>query len=362
MASSSSFRLQLAAYKQVIDVDITTYSKQLLKATHKHYGRWPAETEADIFLDMLSRGGKRIRAVLVMVGYEMCGGTDRRMIAQAARAIEMFHAYILMIDDVQDRSSLRRGKPTAHELAAAYHRKHKLKGDPHHAGISLALNAALAGAHEAQDILVNLDADPQLRLRVLGMVNRTMVVTAHGQACDIMNELVEAPSQKDAERVLEWKTAQYTIINPLQVGMVLAGADDRTIQAVTPYGQHLGKAFQITDDILGVYGDEKTVGKAPGEDIREGKGTLLMLNALRLSDPGDKAFLQKCLGNSDVTGADLEVCKRIIIACGALEKMRQEVHGHVEQAMQTLGGIELWTPEGTMFLRELALFLQDRLA
>src|SRR6476661_859347 len=149
--------LKLAEYKRAIDDDLQTYAAYLRKTSAEQFGQEVTEADTDIFLDILERGGKRIRGALVMAGYEMCGGTDRKMIVQAARAIEMIHAYALIVDDIQDRSALRRGKPTAHELLAAYHGKHGFRGDAHHAGISLALSAAMVGSHAAQTVLANLD-------------------------------------------------------------------------------------------------------------------------------------------------------------------------------------------------------------
>lgn len=354
---------RLAAYKLRIDADIAAYAELLQAGVRRQYGQAVAEVEANIFLDILGRGGKRIRGALVMAGYEMCGGTNQKMIIQAARAIEMLHAYMLIIDDVQDRSDLRRGKPSAHKLIEVYHQKHKLKGDVSHAGVSIALNAALVGAHAAQAILANMNAEPQLKLNAISITNRTMGITAHGQTLDILNELVAEPTEEDIQRVLEWKTALYTVINPLHVGMVLAGADCRATDAITPYGLHAGKAFQITDDILGIFGEEKDLGKTPGDDIREGKGTLLILYALKHASQDDKKFLQECLGNPELTVKDFEHCKQIIKTSGALANARQVSAEHLEKAIAALDkSTGLWTQEGTQFLKGLAQALQNRIA
>ncbi|HEY5805844.1 MAG TPA: polyprenyl synthetase family protein [Candidatus Saccharimonadales bacterium] len=356
---------KLAEYKQAIDADIAVYGDYVRKTTGDLYGRHVQEIETDVFLDVLGRGGKRIRGSLVMAGYEMCGGTNRPMIIQTARAIEMLHAYILIVDDIQDRSVLRRGKSSAHKMIEVYHKKHLLKGDAAHAGISLALNAALAGAHAAQAILANLDAEPQLRLNVLSITNRTMGITAHGQTLDIVNELVGQPSEEDIERVLEWKTALYTVINPLHVGMVLAGADCRVTDAITPYGHHAGKAFQITDDILGIFGEEKDLGKTPGDDIREGKGTILVLYALKNAPAADKAFLKKSLGNPQLTAEEFETCKQIIEKTGALAYAQERVAKHLSDALASLdndNAKDLWSKEGADFLKGIARALQNRVA
>lgn len=354
---------QLAKYKGAIDADIEEYAAEVRETTFKNYGQRVFDVEVDLFLDMLLRGGKRIRGGLVMAGYEMCGGTDRAMIVQAARAIEMLHAYILIIDDIQDRSALRRGKPTIHKLVEAYHHQHRLKGSAEHAGISLALMAAITGAHLAQAVLTDLKVSPGLRIEALSLTNQTMAITAHGQTLDIMNELVDMPTQEDVERVLEWKTALYTVINPLQVGMALAGADDFALEAIKPYGQYAGKAFQITDDILGIFGDEEDLGKTPGDDIREGKGTLLALHALQHASTTDKEFLQQSLGNQDLTSEDFERCKQIIRVTGALEYARQLAADSLRLATESLESAgSHWNREGTDFLKSLAQALQTRVS
>lgn len=360
MGAGPLLREQLNAYKTVIDDDIAAYAAYVRKITEDQYGEYAALT-TDVFLDVLARGGKRIRGALVMVGYTMCGGRDQAMIVQAARAIEIFHAYILMIDDIQDRSSLRRGKPTAHEMLAGHHRRHHWRGDPQHAGISLTLNAATAGAHAAENILANLNADPQLKLNALSITNRTMVITDHGQTYDIMNELLPKPCPEFVEQILEWKTAQYSFINPLHVGMVLAGAGCKATDAITPYARHAGRAFQLCDDILGIFGDEQELGKSPMDDIREGKHTMLIFYALEHASAEDKAFLERCLGDSGLTNREFERCKKIIKSSGALEHTRRLAAQEAAAAVASLkAGKGLWSEQGTAFLRDLVETLQDR--
>ena len=354
---------KLAGYKRAIDADIAAYARQLKASSRQEFGQQVAEVDTDVFLGILSRGGKRIRGALVMAAYEMCGGTDRTMIVQAARAIEMLHAYALIIDDIQDRSALRRGKPSAHRMLAVYHRKHQLNGDADQAGVSLALSAAMVGMHAGQTILANLNVDPQLKLNALSITNRTMTITAHGQTLDILNQLVAEPSAADIERVLEWKTALYTVINPLHVGMVLAGADCEATDAITPYGLHAGKAFQITDDILGIFGDEQELGKTPGDDIREGKGTLLVLYALQHAQPSSQEFLKKCLGDPRLTSKDFSRCRRIIKTSGALEHAQKEAAHHLDKALAVLNTTSgLWNQDGTDFLKGLTRALQNRVS
>jgi len=360
MTQTPSSASRLATYKRRIDDDIAQYAKSVRANTQKQYGEH-ATLEVDAFLDMLSRGGKRIRGALVMAGYEMSGGTDEAMILHTARAVEMMHAYVLIVDDIQDRAILRRGKPATYRYFAEYHRKNHLKGDAEHTGISLALNAAMAGAHAAEIILANLPAEPQLRLNVLSIMNRTMMITYHGQMTDIINSLVETPSVADIDRVLEWKTALYSFINPLHVGMVLAGADCHYTDAITPFALHLGRAFQITDDIIGIFGEEEKAGKSPMDDIREGKATVLSAYAVAHARGGNKLFLKACLSKADLTANEFDRCKAIVVETGALQYAQEKAAAEVAQAVTELRAVaHNWPAESVDFLRGLAQQVQNR--
>lgn len=354
------FKTKLTDYKKLIDGDIARYSKRLEKTTLQDYGA-NARLDIDAFIAILERGGKRIRGSLVMVGYEMCGGANQAMILEAARAIEMLHAYILIIDDIQDRSLVRRGGPSAHKLLADYHVRHGLADEAGHFGISIGLNSALAGGHAAQALLTNLDAPDGLRIKIIEMVNRTMMITAHGQTNDIMNEVVAEVDDANIERVLEWKTAHYTFLNPLQVGMTLAGADVSDTASIRPYATHAGKAFQITDDILGIFGNEYDSGKSPLDDIREGKRTVLTAYALKHANSADQNFLIQMLGNQKLTPAEFVRCKEILQESGALEHARDSAKQHVDQALRALDASpSAWSQDGIQFLRGLATYLLSR--
>lgn len=356
------FNAQLAVYKQLIDADIKGYSKQFERETLQQFGV-NARLAVDTYLSVLARGGKRIRGSLAILAYEMCGGNDKDMIIKAARALEMIHAYILMVDDFQDRSGIRRGGPTGHVLLGNYHRRHELAGDAEHFGASIAINAALTGSHAAQQILADLDVYPELKLKAIQTINHTMVVTAHGQTNDIMNEVVAEVSERDIDRVLEWKTAHYTFLNPLTMGMILAGAEDKSIKAITDYAVHAGKAFQITDDILGTFGSEFESGKSPMDDIREGKRTLITAYALEHTTDDNKNFLVQMLGSAQLTPVEFERCKDILIESGSLQYAQKAAEKHVIKSLRSLENHpEDWSEQGIDFLRGLAKSLINRTA
>lgn len=348
-----SFKSALKKHKQAIDADIAAYVDYLKESSAAQYGDY-SELALEAYCEMLTRGGKRLRGALVIEGYTMSGGTNMPMIMQAARAIEMIHAYLLMIDDIQDRSLTRRGGPTAHiKLAKAV--------DDDHLGETLATNAALLGNHAAMMILANLDAPAELRSNVLSILNRTLVVTAHGQIADPMIQRNKKATEADVMKMQEWKTATYTILNPLHVGMVLAGAGCEVTDGVTPYAMAAGQAFQITDDIIGTFGDEVKTGKGTMDDIREGKRTLLTVYALGHAKPADHTFLLSCLGDPKLTAEDFKKCQEIIRQTGALDYAQQQAKNYCTQALDSLHkNSRQWSKEGTEFLQGMAEYLLTR--
>jgi geranylgeranyl diphosphate synthase type I len=190
-----------------------------------------------------------------------------------------------------------------------------------------------------------------------------MLVTAHGQTLDILGEAREEADREQVERMMEWKTATYTVLNPRHVGMGLAGADCHATDAITEYALHTGKAFQITDDILGTFGSMHESGKSPHDDIREGKRTLLTVYALEHAAPADQNFLLHMLGNRDLKPAEFNRCKDIIVSAGALDYARAQAAKHIEQAIASLDAeATRWSAEGVQFLRELAQYLLGRQA
>lgn len=350
------FAAKMAGYKQLIDADIAAYSKQLQKTTLEQYGK-NARLEVDAFLSILERGGKRLRGGLTMLAYEMCGGKDQAMIVSAARAIEMIQAYILIIDDIQDRSAVRRGGPAAHAMLADYHRKNGLSGDGEHFGLAVALNSALGGMHRANSLFSELNVSEDLRLKAIDALNQAMTITAHGQTSDLLYEMLEEVDQKAIERVFELKTANYTVLNPLRVGMILGGANWPDI-VINNYAVAAGNAFQITNDILGTFGGSE---QASMDDIREGKRTIMVIYALENTKPADKAFLTRVLGNERLTPTEFDRCKELLLSSGALQYTKAQAKKYAEQAVKAVQNKPAgWSAEGQQFLRGFAHYILER--
>jgi geranylgeranyl diphosphate synthase type I len=347
------FTQKLGEYKQAIDADIAGYCDQLNTTTSKNYGQ-SSLIVSQAYTDILKRGGKRIRGALTLVGYEMCGGQDREMIILAARAVEMMHAYLLIIDDIQDNSEVRRGGPSAHKLLESVHRAQKWRGTAEHIGTGLALNAALLGLHSAEMVLANLAVEDELKVKALNIMNHTMAVTSHGQTHDIINQIAADTSLEEVESIMQWKSAHYSFLNPIHTGMVLAGAPCEDTNAITQYALNLGKAFQIADDLL-VVDATGSSGKNPIDDLREGKRTLLTVYALENAKTAEAAFLDKCLGDPDLSERDFEHCRVILVESGAAGYAKKTAEQYIAAARKSLKQhAGMWDDESVLFLDQLA--------
>lgn len=356
------FKSRLNDYRSIIDERIVTFVNRFETDTAEQFGELPLVV-MHTFTDYLRRGGKRIRGALTMVSYELFGGENKEMILEAALAIEILQAYILMMDDIQDRSEIRRGGPTAHIILKDYHQKHHLRDDPLHFGESMTMNAFTVACHTAINIIAGLDTEPESILKALKNINRCYTTTGHGQTMDIFNEVIDSVNEQDVDNVLVWKTAFYTFVNPMQFGAILAGAGDKDLSSIYGYAIPAGRAFQITDDILGIYGRELESGKSPLDDIKEGKRTVLSIKALELAPKADSYFLEQCLGKHDLTITEFKQCQKIISDSGALEYAKSAAKKSVREAITAVQSMSnSWSPDSINFLEGLVRFLLDRRA
>jgi len=352
----------LTDYKKLIDADIDSFCEDAIAESYESFGEYPTQA-VKAYCALLSRGGKRIRGALTMTAYKMLGGDNEQVALEAARAIEMLHAYILMVDDIQDRSEIRRGGPTAHMILKKYHEKHHLKDEALHFGESITMNGFLFGSHRALTVIADLDLDADRKLAAIKNVNKHFINTAYGQSLDIFNEVTESADEDAVDKVLLWKTAFYTFSNPLQLGAILAGATEADLVKLEEYSLHAGRVFQLTDDILGIYSEESSSGKSPLDDIKEGKRTILTVKALELAGKSDAYFLEQMLGNKQLTQSEFQRCKEIIEDSGALAYAQKQAKDSVIDALSSLEEARAsWGVEQVEFLEQLVKFLINRKA
>lgn len=352
------FAKELAEYQARIEQCLQNIANKLLDDTQQKYGEHPFEV-VKAYTDVLLRGGKRLRGALAICSYEMFGGSNKELIDQAAAGLEMLNAYILIADDIQDRSALRRGGPTAHTMLATYHKNHNLSGEARHFGESLAINASLFGLHESLNTFLELPVSAEDRIAALSLINQGFITTVHGQTLDIYNEYAPNVSEESAENVLIWKTAHYTFINPLQLGATLANAHKADIQVLTEFSLHAGKLFQLADDVTGIFSTQEEIGKSPLDDIKEGKRNNLILQALKLATPKDTEFLSDMLGNQKLTKQQFSKCQSIIRDSGALNNISQMAQYELTQSLENL--LSDWPQKQRSFLEGLVSQIYKRL-
>jgi geranylgeranyl diphosphate synthase type I len=284
-------------------------------------------------------GGKRLRPAFGYWGWRAVAGPapSPDPVLPALAALELLHAFALVHDDIMDRSSLRRGEPTVHRALAAVHGRRGLRGSPEHYGVSTAIlvgDLCLVWA----DILMSMASVPaRSLLRARAGYDRMRAETIAGQFLDVQGEASTEWTLGLALRTAQLKTARYTVTRPLLFGATLAASAEPGLrQAFEHYGDLVGVAFQLRDDLLGLYGDPSTLGKPVGEDLRAGKPTVVLELARLLADPGQLAELRRIRNASN--GFDVERAVRVIEETGAVRRVEDLIARKLEIAYDALDG------------------------
>ena len=292
--------------------------------------------------DFVLNGGKRLRPAFAYWGWRaVASGHPDPDVLLLFSALELLHACALVHDDVIDDSSTRRGKPTAHVRFAALHRERRWRGSPDRFGTSAAIllgDLALAWADDIVFQVSGLSLPPDAQRRIHRVWGEIRTEVLGGQYLDIVAEASAAESIASAMNVDTFKTACYTVARPLQLGVAVA-ADRPDVQAVfKEFGTDLGVAFQLRDDVLGVFGDPAVTGKPSGDDLRSGKRTVLLAEAVELADKSDPLaanLLRSSIG-ARLTDEQVGELRGVIESVGALAAAEQRIADLTERALAAL--------------------------
>ena len=317
-------------------MDARTYLKDYAKRADKYLAQFFAEKIDEVkdigrggkgvlmAVDMLTRykkfiqGGKKLRGAQIQLGYEIAGGKKRDVLS-ASTCIEIIHSFLLMHDDIMDLDTLRRGLPTIHRQYEDRHRKLKLGKDTSHYGISMGIGMGDLGAYLGTEVLLGSSLDTDKKLKASIYLFRLLQRVAYGQGLDVTYEQMKDITEHDVMQVHLHKTSIYTVVGPLKIGALLGGLPNAQIKAIEKFGEPVGIAFQLRDDELGLFSDEKILGKPIGNDIREGKNTILRIKATDIAKREDKKFLKYAYGNRRVTKNEIKRVQELTIETGALE-------------------------------------------
>ncbi|UNX53401.1 polyprenyl synthetase family protein [Georgenia sp. TF02-10] len=314
--------------------------------------------------DLLS-GGKRLRAQLCAAGWLAADAAEYgEPVVLAGSALELFQATALVHDDVIDDSLTRRGMPAAHRHFAAQHAERSWLGSPESYGqaAAIVLGDLLLGA-SAMELERARDLVPAAAARRARDIYDVMTSqVALGQYLDIRAQdipwgEVERPID-DALTVIRHKSASYSVQHPLTLGAALGGADQQVLDLLAAVGGPLGVAFQLRDDELGVFGDPGLTGKPAGDDLREGKRTVLLALALERADDQGRARLRQ-VGSPHLGPTDMTELQDLILGTGAVAAHEELIQAYREQALSTLDGSAL-PPAAVAVLGQLADALTRR--
>ncbi|HSJ45041.1 MAG TPA: polyprenyl synthetase family protein [Euzebyales bacterium] len=301
-------------------------------------------------------GGKRMRPAFVYWGYRAGGAPHTDTIWHTAAAFELLQSFALIHDDVMDRSTRRRGRPAVHVALAAHHRAAGLRGDGDWFGVGAAILAgdlAFVWADELFDA-APLDTLDRERARRVFTDLRTELMA--GQYLDLVVAATTDAQPEQAQTVALLKAGRYTVTRPLQLGAAIAGVDPVLDAALVGYGDAVGVAFQLRDDVLGLFGDPGDTGKGVLDDLRQGKRTLLMLTALDLADRTQRDVLTAALGNPDVDERAANDVRTVVTECGALETIERQVGRHHARALQAIATVDPPARGALALLADRALF------
>lgn len=297
-------------------------------------------------------GGKRFRAQFATLGYRAVrplnidDGVEAEFsrVLDAACALELFHAAALIHDDVIDRSDTRRGRPASHRSLAAMHELHRWRGSAHHFGIAGAIllgDLLQSWADELFQQVCDDTPDRQAARAAREHFNRMRSEVAIGQYLDVLEEqqpvfAEHAVQLERSTRVLVYKSAKYSVEAPLLIGAALAGADAAQEDALANFGLPVGVAFQLRDDLLGVFGDEELTGKPTGDDLAEGKRTVLVTLARQHLPHTQARIFDDLLGTPELDRDQIAMLQRTIRESGAVGRVEEMISRNVERAVASL--------------------------
>ena len=292
--------------------------------------------------------GKRLRPMLAHWGWVVGGGTSATHphVVRIAAALELLHLFALIQDDVMDRSDSRRGRPTLHVVAAGRHREERGLGDDALFGDSVATLVSDLALSEATLLVAPTPTEVRAAWRLMA------VELVEGQLLDVTHAAGRRRDHATSRRIARFKSGRYTITRPLQLGALVGGADPELVRGLVAWGDLVGDAFAVRDDVLGVWGDPARTGKPAGDDLRSGKPTELLTWAAELLPLRDRPLLAAC-DDGALDDAGVDALQRAMIAAGVRERAEQTVADLSRRAHARLDDLAV-EPQADAALRTLA--------
>lgn len=351
------FKETLRDFKKKVDKEIAEY---LNKAIKEAKGRDMVIADALRYVrEFTLAGGKRIRPALMYYGYVGAGGKEKEKMLKTAVSIELIHMFLLIHDDIIDRDIERHGKDTVNRNYEKIGKRIFPGKDPKHFGISMALVVGDMVAALGNQVIFNSGFDEKLVMEALSKLQSIISYTVVGQVKDFYIEYRGKASEKEILEMYEYKTAKYTIEGPLHLGSILGRIDEKQLLGISNYAIPIGIAFQIQDDILGIFGEEEKIGKEVGSDIEEGKITILVAKVWEKADKKQRKIFDGILGKKDLTKREIETFRKILKDTGSLDYARKLADGYIKKGKEELEKIKM-EKEMKDFLSGMADYMTSR--
>nr|WP_253851709.1 polyprenyl synthetase family protein [Mycobacterium sp. 1423905.2] len=292
------------------------------------------DAAGDILMEFIS-GGKCLRSTFMYLGWR-CGAPPNRAALAACASLELLHAFALLQDDVMDDSPERRGRPAAHLQFESWHRERGLSGSARRFGESCAILLGDLCLIWAEQMLRESGVDPQCLQRAWPRYDAMRTELAIGQFADLTSDARRQPSLDTVLDVARRKSGNYTVRRPLEIGAAMAYCDNHTLAGLGRYGAAVGEAFQLRDDILGVFGAPAVTGKPCAGDLRERKATSVVVAAQERADAATRRQLAVLMATDDLDDEALERWKSLIEATGAVQHVETMIRQRVSSAKEEL--------------------------
>ncbi|MDD2890734.1 MAG: polyprenyl synthetase family protein [bacterium] len=347
---NTSFELEVKEYK----LRIEDFLKSYLEGERKKLASISSVSLQimDFVIEFCMRGGKRLRAILLIKGYEAVGGKKETDIIHTSICMELMEAFLLIHDDIIDNDPIRRGGPSFHKLVGNWRKSDTF-------GVSAGIMAGDMLSNLGANVVLSSKFREEYKIGALKEYNDSLLSCFQGELYDVILENENKVSEEQLLKMIGLKTSSYTTVAPLVMGAMLGGANIKKIKIFREFGILLGAAFQITDDILGSFGEEKKLGKPVNSDIRQGKKTLLSIYAGDNASSSELKILKRNLGNKNLTEKDFDDVREIFIKTGALDYAKNKARGHISKAKNLLISAK-FKSKPTKFLLELSDFMITR--
>ena len=305
---------------------------------------------------LVATGGKHLRPAFVYWGHRATGADHDEAVLGPAGAVQLLHTFALLHDDVMDRSPERRGRPSAYASMSVVHDEEGLEGDAEWFGVGGAILAGDLAFVWADQMFDESPLPAHVLDRARRVFTTLRVEVMAGQYLDLRLAGLPTATEAHALHVALLKSGRYTVTRPLQLGAAIGGGGPELDQALGRYGDAVGVAFQLRDDVLGLFGDPEATGKGDLDDLREGKRTVLMLKTLAKATEAQRAELARVLGERDLDAADADRVREIVTASGALSEVERLIAERRDAADAALHHVDDAARAALRDLADLAAF------